>query len=86
MEARLQDHKVVADHPIYESVFLVDAPRPHIAGPMFETLGLTAPVARITDSDRPVRNHFENLESELRMTILPADFGVETNLPEVALR
>jgi hypothetical protein len=50
VEACLQDHQVFADHSVHELVFLVDAPRPHIAGPMFETLGLTAPVARIAHS------------------------------------
>lgn len=48
VEPRLKDHKIIFSDAIDEPVFLVDASRPHVAGPVFQSLGLPSTRARIT--------------------------------------
>ena len=55
VEACLQDHQVIDDHPVDEAVLLVYPSRPDIAGTMFEPFRLTATVCgiahRVIDED-----------------------------------
>ena len=55
VEACLQHHQIITDHPVDEAVLLVYPSRPDIAGTMFEPFRLTATVCgiahRVIDED-----------------------------------
>lgn len=47
VESCLKDDEVVFDDAIHESVFLIDASRPHVAGAVFEPFRLSATRGRL---------------------------------------
>ena len=47
VEPSLKDDQVVFDHTINQSVFLIDASRPYVAGSVFESFRLPATCARV---------------------------------------